>query len=82
MTDLIELAAEYRKCGVACKKTLATLAERLKKENLKPEEEIETRRRITLVTAMARECLATSNYLVKYYERRQILEERRKEIGV
>ena len=82
MADLIELAAEYRVCGLACKEVLKKLSVRLCSENLREEETIEIRRRITLVTAMARECLATSNYLKKYDERRRVLEQQRQEIGV
>jgi len=82
MADLIELAAEYRVCGLACKEALKKLSVRLHSENLREEETIEIRRRITLVTAMARECLATSNYLKKYDERRHFLERQRQEIGI
>ena len=82
MANLIELAAEYRVCGLACKDALKKLSVRLHSDDLRAEEAIEIRRRITLVTAMARECLATSNYLKKYDERRRIVERQRQEIGV
>ncbi|MDR0951464.1 MAG: hypothetical protein LBM18_00875 [Oscillospiraceae bacterium] len=71
MAELIDLAVEYRASGERCKSVLRQLKSRLKNGQLRSEEELELRRRITLVTAMARECLATANYLRRYHERRQ-----------
>lgn len=75
MADLLELSSQYRESGAACKKALKELKCRLQDDELlRPEDLIELRRRITLVTAMARECIEISEYLKKYHGRRARLE--------
>ncbi|MEG0777259.1 MAG: hypothetical protein RR147_00845 [Oscillospiraceae bacterium] len=79
MADILELSAQYRISGCACKKKLFELKNQLRSESLNSMEEIELRRRITMLTAMSRDCIATSNYLKTYFERRERLERNRKQ---
>lgn len=82
MSDILELADQYRMSGLACKHKLKEMRIKLEKDCLRPEEAIELRRNITMLTAMTRDCLATSNYLKRYHERREWLERYRKETGI
>jgi hypothetical protein len=77
MADMLELSMQYRISGLACKSKLSQLKTELGKENLPMSEELLLRREITLLTAMARECIETSLYLQHYFERRQRLERSR-----
>ncbi len=79
MSTLLELSAQYRASGNACKARLREMTSKLEKEKLRPEEQIRLRREITIVTAMTRDCLATANYLKRYDERRRWCERRRTE---
>lgn len=82
MSDILEMSQQYRISGIACKEKLTELRSRLEGETLSPSDEIELKRSITLLTAMSRECLATSNYLKLYFERRERLDRLRKSIRV
>ena len=82
MADMLELSYQYRISGLACKNRLKELKAKLENDNLRQEEIIELRRSVTMLTAMTRDCLATSNYLKRYHERREWLERHRKETGV
>lgn len=81
MSDILELSVQYRKSGTACREKLKEVNARLEKGRLRPEETIELRRRKTMLTAMSRDCIATSNYLKSYYERRKQLETIRRQTG-
>lgn len=78
MTDILELSKQYRKCGSECKCALSMMREKLSNREFNDMDEVEVRRRITILTAMSRDCTATANYLKTYYERRQELEQRRR----
>lgn len=68
--SLESLAAEYRETGEKCR----AAARELRRGEQLPMSETEClilRRRITLVSAMARELIATSNYLAHYYDRKE-----------
>lgn len=82
MSSLWELAAQYRVSGQVCKNRLRELQERIQKDGLGASEEYELRRNITMLTAMSRDCIATSNYLKSYAERRQQLAKRRETTGI
>lgn len=74
MSDLLELSAQYRVCGNACKNKLFELKAKLSAADHDFGKEYELRREITMLTAMYRDCIATSNYLKAYFERRERLE--------
>jgi len=65
--DLTELAAQYRKSGELCRERCVELARSLKYDELSETQRLLLRRRITVVASMAREAIATSNYLARYY---------------
>ncbi|NLV86124.1 MAG: hypothetical protein GX025_02740 [Clostridiales bacterium] len=77
MSDLMELAVQYRISGLACKDKLCELKSRLTNEEFSAGEIYELKRNITMLTAMSRDCIATSNYLKAYSERRERLERQR-----
>lgn len=81
MSDILELSVQYRISGTACREKLKEVNARLEMGRLRPEEAIELRRRKTMLTAMSRDCIATSNYLKTYYERRKQLETIRRQTG-
>ncbi|NCB73441.1 MAG: hypothetical protein EOM51_01660 [Clostridia bacterium] len=82
MADMMELSVQYRTVGIKCRKRLTEL-ERLLRDDDFSLNEYELKREITMLTAMTRDCIATSNYLKSYFERRQQLESiRRKEAGI
>lgn len=78
MATILELSAQYRKCGIECKYALCMMKQKLENKEFDDMDEVEVRRRITMLTAMSRDCIATSNYLKKYSERRMKLEQRRR----
>lgn len=82
MADMLELSVEYRAVGIRCRKRLLELEKQLRDDN--PEyNEYELKREITMLTAMSRDCIATSNYLRAYFERREHLEKlRRQQAGI
>ena len=70
MSDLLELSAQYRETGLACRARLRERRQRLSK-SCGMVEELELRQQITMLTAMSRDCIAISNYLKDYYGRRK-----------
>jgi|GEM_PF-2514485 len=82
MADMLELSAQYRAVGVNCREKLLEL-EGMLNDNDCDHNEYELKREITMLTAMSRDCIATSNYLKAYFERREHLERLRKqEVGI
>ncbi len=82
MADMMELSVQYRAVGIKCRKRLTELEKLLRDDDFS-RSEYELKREITMLTAMTRDCIATSNYLKSYFERRQQLERiRRKEAGI
>jgi len=82
MADMLDVAAQYRTVGANCRKKLLEM-ERLLRDNNCEYNEYELKREITMLTAMTRDCIATSNYLKAYFERREYLEGlRRQEAGI
>lgn len=77
MPDLLELAVQYRVSGIACRKKLCELKDRLMNDVFEVNEIYELKRNITILTAMSRDCIAISNYLKAYSERRDKLEKQR-----
>ncbi len=77
MSDLMELAAQYRVSGLACKDKLCELKDRLENREFSAIEIYELKRNITMLTAMSRDCIAISNHLKAYSERRERLERQR-----
>ena len=78
MADMLELSAQYRAVGISCRKKLVEL-EKLLHDSDCNHNEYELKREITMLTAMCRDCIATSNYLKAYFERREHLERLRKQ---
>lgn len=78
MADILELSIQYRDSGMACRYKLIELRHRLDSDDLPFEEKVEVKRQITMLTAMSRDCIAISNYLRLYSERRDRLEQLRK----
>lgn len=78
MANMLELSVQYRAVGIRCRKRLLELEKRLRDEDFGCSE-YELKREITMLTAMTRDCIATSNYLRTYFERRQQLERIRKQ---
>ena len=82
MADMLELSTQYRAVGISCRRRLLEL-ERLLRDNYSERNEYELKREITMLTAMSRDCIATSNYLRAYFERREHLERlRKKQAGI
>ena len=67
--NLSELSVQYRESGEACKSRVLELSLALSKDGLSEMEKLLIRRRITILTAMGRDTIATSNYLSRYYTR-------------
>lgn len=78
MADMLELSNQYRVVGANCRKKLFELEGLLHGNNC-DHNEYELKREITMLTAMCRDCIATSNYLKAYFERREHLERLRKQ---
>jgi len=64
---IIELSAQYRAGGEACYSRVAELKAHLSNDCVDETEKLLLRRRITLLTAMARETIETAKYLAAYY---------------
>ncbi len=77
MSNLMELAAQYRVSGLACKDKLCELNRKLTNKEFSEGEIYELKRNITMLTAMSRDCIAISNYLKAYSERRDRFERQR-----
>ena len=67
--QLKELSAEYRRTGERCRATLREQRRLLSRPGLPEGERIVLHRRVTLLTAMTREAIATAIYLDNYYGR-------------
>ena len=77
MSDMMELSAQYRIAGTACREKLRRTQAQLEFcEDFA--QEMKLRRDITMLTAMSRDCTATANYLRSYAERRDRLERLRR----
>lgn len=70
MSDLLELSSQYRETGLACREKMRARRRELAR-GCGCMEELELRRQITMLAAMSRDCIAISNYLKNYYERRK-----------
>lgn len=66
---LLELSAEYREIGEKCRLRLAEQRALLASCALSDAEHALAARRVTLLTAIVRESIATSIYLRNYYGR-------------
>jgi len=82
MADMLELSTQYRTVGIGCRRRLLELERTLRSGDFDCSE-YELKREITMLTAMSRDCIATSNYLRAYFERREHLERlRRQKTGI
>lgn len=63
------MAAEYRVSGEKCRDRVRELREKVKTHDMTESEKLLLRRRITMLSAMARDAVAISKYLESYYER-------------
>ena len=75
--DLTELASLYRESGDKCRSRLAELEEKLESQPMSNTERLRLRREICLLSGMARDAIAISNYLENYYERKDVYEGRK-----
>ena len=66
---LSELAKEYRISGEKCRKRAKELNALIQNGGLSESEKLMLRRRLTIITAMARETIETANKLAGYYGR-------------
>lgn len=64
---IAELSGEYRKSGELCRVRAEELSEKLKKEKMCEMDKLRLRRKIHMLSNMARDAIATSNYLENYY---------------
>ncbi len=71
MSDLLELAAQYREAGLVCRGRLKEYKKRLSGGQCGFLEQLELKQGITMLTAMSRDCIEISNFLFDYYERRK-----------
>ena len=65
---LHELSMEYRESGEMIKGRLGELETLLQGEPLTRTEELQLRRRINMLTSMARDAIMTSRLLLHYYD--------------
>lgn len=79
MADLLMLSKEYRNIGQTCRIRLKELKNRLDEEDFAGDDIYDLRHRITMLTAMSRDCIATANFLKEYHERRERLDRIRKQ---
>ena len=68
---LIELSAQYRESGEACKRRASELGRLLSEKNLSEMEKLLLRRRITILSSMAADTLALAGYMANYYKPRR-----------
>lgn len=68
--ELTELGREYRATGELCREKAAQLRRELETEELGEMERLRARCRLCMVESMARDAIATGNYLANYYERK------------
>ena len=71
MPNLLEMSAQYREAGTACRGRMREKRKRLQSGGCGFYEELELKRSITMLTAMSRDCMETSKYLKDYCERRE-----------
>ena len=64
---IAELSGEYRKSGEVCRIRSEELETRLKREKMCEMDKMRLRRKISMLTNMARDAIATSQYLENYY---------------
>lgn len=64
---LIQLSIEYRKSGELCRERQNELMRRLESEEMCEMDKLRLRRRIYILGSMARDSIATSRYLERYY---------------
>lgn len=62
-----ELSGEYRKSGELCRVRAQELDAKLKKEKMCEMDKLRLRRKIHMLSTMARDAIATSRYLENYY---------------
>ena len=67
--SLYELAGQYRDSSAACRLRVKTLRNELASTHGSETQKIRMRRRITILTEMARDASATAKYLESYYIR-------------
>lgn len=65
--NLQELSKEYRQSGEVCYDRVKELKKKLSNCTESETVKLQLRREITILTSMARDCVATSNYLANYY---------------
>lgn len=65
-----ELAVQYRESGEKCRRRHEELMQILRSEPMSETERLILRRRAYMIAAMAREAIATANYLSNYYGRK------------
>lgn len=70
MMNMTELAHEYRISGELCRRRVTELRQRMTEDVLSESEKLVLYRRITILSAMARDTIATSNQLARYYNGR------------
>lgn len=66
---LLELSAQYRESGEACRTRANELSGLLREGELSEMQKLLLRRRITILTSMARDTLGLANYMAGYYRR-------------
>ena len=67
MQTLKEMAAAYRESAEKCRRRVRELEEEAKDGALSETERLRIRYKITLMSGIVRETLATANYLEHYY---------------
>jgi len=70
--SLKELSSQYRRSGELCRGYARRLEGRIAREPMSRKQLLELRRELAIVSSMAREAIATSNYLERYYDRRGV----------
>ena len=70
MSELMEMSAQYRETGIACRGRMKEKRRRLQSGKCGFYEELELKRSITMLTAMSRDCMEIAKYLKDYCERR------------
>ena len=64
---LIEMSKEYRKSGELCRGRVREIKAELERGNAKGGEKLVLQRRLTVLSAMARDTIELSNKLRRYY---------------
>ncbi|HHU21907.1 MAG TPA: hypothetical protein GXZ52_00570 [Clostridiales bacterium] len=66
--NLDMLSKEYRECGEKCRAKLKQLEQEIVSDKLTESQRLILRRKLTILSDMARETIAISNYLKHYYQ--------------